>query len=217
MMGFLSSEQGSGNYISCDISRNLADSLNLLFLLGQIDYRQVSETRKALETEAALLAADRITPVQLAQLERLVSSISNPDESRNSEPDRDLHELIAKASQNELINQLLTALMDSIDTFVSDMRREIKLNPENGRRLQAAHEQLVDGLRRSDKNEIIRALDEHFYLIDTNIKGPRGQYDETHDTDSYGIWPKIPTPVEEDTDTPEEKSGNSSDISVKIS
>ena len=66
MMGFLSSEQGSGNYISCDISRNLADSLNLLFLLGQIDYRQVSETRKALETEAALLAADRITPVQLA-------------------------------------------------------------------------------------------------------------------------------------------------------
>ena len=216
-MGFLSSEQGSGNYISCDISRNLADSLNLLFLLGQIDYRQVSETRKALETEAALLAADRITPVQLAQLERLVGSISNPDESWNSEPDRDLHELIAKASQNELINQLLTALMDSINTFVADMRREIKLNPENGRRLQAAHEQLVDGLRRSDKNEIIRALDEHFYLIDTNIKGPRGQYDETYDTDSYGIWPRKPTPVEEDTDTPVEKSDNSSDISIKIS
>ena len=54
-------------------------------------------------------------------------------------------------------------------------------------------------------------------MIDTNIKGPRGQYDETYDTDSYGIWPRKPTPVEEDTDTPVEKSDNSSDVSIKIS
>ncbi|MGI6109202.1 MAG: FadR/GntR family transcriptional regulator [Eubacteriaceae bacterium] len=170
MMGFLSSEQGAGNFVSCNISRNLADSLNLLFLLGQIDYRQVSETRKALEMQAAILASDRITPVQIAQIERVVKSMRSDDERLNIEADRMLHDLIAQASQNQLIIQLLTALSDAISSFIADMRREIALNPEGREELQRSHEQLVEGLRRSDKKEISDALNEHFHLVDTNIK-----------------------------------------------
>ena len=59
-MGFLVSSQGAGNFISCNIQRNLQDSFDMLILLQQIDYHQLAELRSGLELQAALLAVDRI-------------------------------------------------------------------------------------------------------------------------------------------------------------
>ena len=55
-MGFLVSSQGAGNFISCNIQRNLQDSFDMLILLQQIDYHQLAELRSGLELQAALLA-----------------------------------------------------------------------------------------------------------------------------------------------------------------
>ena len=40
-MGFIVSNQGAGNFICCNIQRNLQDSFDLLMLLQQIDYRRL--------------------------------------------------------------------------------------------------------------------------------------------------------------------------------
>ena len=71
-MGFLVSSQGAGNFISCNIQRNLKDSFDMLILLQQIDYHQLAELRAGLELQAALLAADRITNTQVDRLDSLV-------------------------------------------------------------------------------------------------------------------------------------------------
>lgn len=67
-MGFVISSQGSGNFISCNIQRNLKDSFELLMLLQRIDYHQLADLRTGLELQAALLAAERITDVQAEEL-----------------------------------------------------------------------------------------------------------------------------------------------------
>ena len=59
LMGFISSTQGAGNFVSCDIEKNLAESTQMMMLLGATDYRQVSELRQGLESEAVRLAAQR--------------------------------------------------------------------------------------------------------------------------------------------------------------
>ena len=59
-MGFLVSSQGAGNFISCNIQRNLQDSFDMLILLQQIDYHQLAELRSGLELQAALLAQLRL-------------------------------------------------------------------------------------------------------------------------------------------------------------
>ena len=41
-MGFVVSSQGAGNFISCNIQRNLQDSFDLLMLLQRIDYHHCS-------------------------------------------------------------------------------------------------------------------------------------------------------------------------------
>ena len=76
---------------------------------------------------------------------------------------------IAQAAQNELILQILSALSDSIDRFISDLRRRITVTPESRERLQLAHEAIVQGLRLRDRKLLTRALEDHFRIVDENI------------------------------------------------
>lgn len=168
-MGFLSCSQGAGNFLSCDFQTSLRESINLLFLLGEADYRQVSELRQGIETRAALLAADRMRPEQLERLEQIVRQMRRGDEEKNVLLDKELHDLIAQAAQNELILQILSALSDSIDRFISDLRRRITVTPESRERLQLAHEAIVQGLRLRDRKLLTRALEDHFRIVDENI------------------------------------------------
>lgn len=49
MTGVISSQQGSGNYITCEFQKSLAETMTMMFAMDQIDYRQISQIRQALE------------------------------------------------------------------------------------------------------------------------------------------------------------------------
>lgn len=168
-MGFLISSQGSGNFISCDIQQNLQDSFNLLILLQKIGYRQLAELRTGLELEAAILAVDRITDEQIGDLENTVTEMQDCSPSRGDLLDKHLHEIIAEASGNELIIQILQALSGTIDIFIHDMRQHIFLDSKTGKQLQYAHEQIVNALSRRDKIQLILAVMHHFNIINDNM------------------------------------------------
>ena len=60
LLGFVSSTQGAGNFVTCDIEQNLRESLRMMVLLGETNYLQISQLRRGLESENARLAAERI-------------------------------------------------------------------------------------------------------------------------------------------------------------
>ena len=60
LMGFVSSTQGAGNFVTCDIEQNLRESLHMMVLLGETNVLQISQLRRGLESENARLAAGRI-------------------------------------------------------------------------------------------------------------------------------------------------------------
>lgn len=164
-MGFVVSSQGAGNFISCDLAGNLRDSFELLMLLRRVDHRQLAELRAGLERQAALLAADRITPEQGEALKALVQKMEVCTGAEGAQLDKTLHDSIAAISGNELIIQILRALSGTIDRFISDMRREILQDAEMGQRLQYAHEQMVEALCRKDKVQLMLALEHHFHIV----------------------------------------------------
>ena len=47
MTGVISSQQGSGNYITCEFQKSLAETMTMMFAMDQIDYRQISQIRQA--------------------------------------------------------------------------------------------------------------------------------------------------------------------------
>ena len=64
----------------------------MMMLLGATDYRQVSELRQGLESQAVLLASERINPAQLSELEDIVWQLRDEDDlERSTILDKRLH------------------------------------------------------------------------------------------------------------------------------
>ncbi|MDD5938324.1 MAG: FCD domain-containing protein [Clostridiales bacterium] len=168
-MGFIISSQGAGNFVSCDIGRNLKGTFELLILLQRIDYRQLAELRAGLELQAALLAADRITDQEAEDLFALAAEMDHSPVEQGARLDKQFHDAIAACSGNELIIQILRALSVTIDRFISDMRQRILRDPGRADQLQYAHEQMADALRRRDKIQLALAVDHHFSIVNANM------------------------------------------------
>lgn len=169
-MGFIVSNQGAGNFICCNIQRNLQDSFDLLMILQQIDYQQLGDLRAGLELQAALLTLERITDEQVAELTGMVQEMASCSSERAAQLDKQLHDTIAAISGNQLIIQIHRALSSTIDRFITDMSHRILLNFQTGNQLQYAHEQIVDALARRDKTQLILAINHHFNVVNANME-----------------------------------------------
>jgi GntR family transcriptional repressor for pyruvate dehydrogenase complex len=170
IMGVISSQQGAGNYLTGNFENNLAESLSMMFLLNQIDYQQISQLRRGLETQALILAIDHISEKEISQLERILSQLENETEENNVILDKKLHYTIALASKNTLIIDILQALSDVIDQFIVDLRREILSSEESRKRLQEAHSEIIHSIILKDKNMAYEAINKHFGIIDEKIR-----------------------------------------------
>ena len=168
LMGFISSTQGAGNFVSCDIEKNLAESTQMMMLLGATDYRQVSELRQGLESQAVLLASERISPAQLSELEDIVWQLRDEDDlERSTMLDKRLHYLIGEAAGNPLIMVILRAMSETIDGFISHMREKMMKDEVYRKKLQDAHQGIVLALQDRNGTEAVRMMREHFQVVDS--------------------------------------------------
>ncbi len=170
MIGAISSAQGSGNYISSDFQKSLIEAMSMMFLMQRLDYRQLSEFRCGVETQAILLAAERIKPDQMFRLSEIVRQMREGEERNNAALDKTLHLAIAEASGNQMIVLVLQALSEMVEVFISDLRGAILSREKGGHLLQEAHERMVDCLSRHDSAGAQEAMREHFRIVDGNME-----------------------------------------------
>ena len=122
LMGFVSSVQGAGNYISCDLEGNLSTSFEMMLLLGETNYLQVSQLRRGLESETARLAATRVLPGQLERLNSLAQRMAaEPDPEKGALLDQQFHMLLCEASGNLLLRALFRAMLATVNRFIGTM------------------------------------------------------------------------------------------------
>lgn len=171
LLGFVSSTQGAGNFVTCDIEQNLRESLRMMVLLGETNYLQISQLRRGLEGENARLAAERITPKQAARLGELARLMrEEADPQRASVYDQEFHLLLCDASGNRLIKSLFSAMLSTINDFISTMYVRIMADPEQAQALHTAHQRLADALAARDGDAAARAMDCHFEVVDASIR-----------------------------------------------
>ena len=170
IMGIISSQQGAGNYLTGNFENNLVESLSMMFLLNQINYKQISQLRRGLEMQALMLAIDNITKEQIKELTQVVTELEHTTEEHNIVLDKKLHYTIATASGNTLIKDILQALSDLINQFIVDLRREILSSPDSKIILQEAHYEILQSLIKKDKNLAYEAINKHFGIIDEKLE-----------------------------------------------
>lgn len=171
LMGFVSSTQGAGNFVTCDIEQNLRESLRMMVLLGETNYLQISQLRRGLEGENARLAAERLTPKQAARLRELVRLMrEETDPQKASSYDQEFHVLLCEASGNRLIKAFFGAMLSTINDFISTMYVRIVADPAQADALHAAHQRLADALAAHDVEGAGAAIQSHFEVVDASIR-----------------------------------------------
>ena len=171
LLGFVSSTQGAGNFVTCDIEQNLRESLRMMVMLGETNYLQISQLWCGLESENARLAAGRILPRQAARLRELARLMrEEPDAQKASRYDQEFHLLLCEASGNRLIKSLFSAMLSTINDFISTMYVRIMEDPRQAAELHAAHERLADALAARDGDAAGEAMRTHFEVVDASIR-----------------------------------------------
>ncbi|MEY8352773.1 FCD domain-containing protein [Lachnospiraceae bacterium 54-53] len=174
-MGVISSQQGAGNFLTGNFENNLVECLSMMFMLNKIDYRQISQLRRSLETEALMLAIDNITEEEIAALKKIISQLETETEINNVALDKKMHYNIALASRNTLIIYILQALSEVLDKFIGDLRKEILSREDSRKSLQEAHNGMIESLIIRDKKLAYESINKHFGIIDQKLKDYNGK------------------------------------------
>lgn len=169
IIGVVTSHQGAGNYLTGNFESSLVESLSMMFLLGQLDYRQISQLRRGLELQALMLAIDHISDQEIAELTEIISLLEHETEEINVVLDKKFHYCIAKASGNILITDILQALSDLLDNFIYELRRDILRTEDSRIILNEAHHDMMKSLIERDKKLAREAINKHFGIIDEKL------------------------------------------------
>src|ERR1700742_5098305 len=112
IMGVLTARVGEGTSVSTDGSKFLETVMQWRFITEKYDIRNLMETRISLEGLAAASSAERATDEEIAELETLIERMEGlvNDARRYGALDLEFHLGIAKASQNQVIFDLVSVI-----------------------------------------------------------------------------------------------------------
>ena len=124
---------------------------------------EVIETRDALETKIAALAAQRRTDEDLARIDDALGAMAADIEAggRGVEGDERFHGAVTAASHS----LLLARLMDEIGDLIRETRIESLAQPGRPVDSLAGHRAVADAIRSGDPAAAARAMHEHVEMV----------------------------------------------------
>ena len=166
-IGVITSQQGSGNYISLNFDETMSEVLSFMYFLKGMDERQVTEFRRFIEREAMLLAVKRADREQkqrlMIHLDGLEKAITEQDRVLH---DKGIHRILVEASRNDFLITNYQALTNLMDRYISSMRTRIILGMQSRNKLEYAHRKLVEGVVESNLEKGLAGLRDHFGYIE---------------------------------------------------
>lgn len=120
-MGWLDIQHGGGTYVSATLPLQTDDDL---FQKAE-SIQELLQIRIILETGSAGLAAENRSSEDLIQLQSILDQMQSntSDEVLSEQADVDFHVMIAKATHNSLIIQLMESLSSKIHSMMKDTRK----------------------------------------------------------------------------------------------
>lgn len=163
--GVLASRQGSGVYVTALDVPDDWDSV-----LRRTDILAVIEARIAIESEAALLAAERRTPADLRAIRQALSRREAHRLEIESHVDTDtaFHRAIVVASRNPILIELFDSFTPRLREAMIEMlrlRKEFGTDADHG-----IHEQLADAIAAHDGGAAASLSREHLASLKDALK-----------------------------------------------
>lgn len=160
-MGIVDVRHGAGTYVNTHDDWDLLDP-QLLQLIGQtgtisILIDDLLDIRRMFEVEAVTLAARRATPQDIAEMERLVQAMKDPQATEQDQLDLNLefHSAIVQASHNRILRNLREQLRGVLSVMMNARQSQA----DHGMRIVSTtmHEMLLQAIkeRRPDRAQAV--------------------------------------------------------------
>ncbi|SEH42176.1 GntR family transcriptional regulator, transcriptional repressor for pyruvate dehydrogenase complex [Ruminococcus flavefaciens] len=166
ILGIVNGKQGSGNYLTDNISESIAKAMDVMLLMNRTTKEEICSFRRSMEKTVCSYLIGRGCSNEhklniVAALNRLKESEGT---SENSLADRDFHYSLIYATENSFwitfMNAVSEVYMRWIDDFLITADHSMQM------KLQECHEKMVQGIITSDTEFCLKAIDAHYDLID---------------------------------------------------
>jgi GntR family transcriptional repressor for pyruvate dehydrogenase complex len=167
--GLLSTRHGGGTVVTDRLEAQFAEPWQQMLQGHPMLQRDLLEFRQMLESQAAALAAERATDVDLAGLDAAYATLEAHYEADklNACIDADVafHQAVAEASHNVMIGQLTASLMRVIHGHVTRNLRHLHAQPARWAELRAQHRAIWLAIRERRADDAAAAARGHIEFV----------------------------------------------------
>ncbi len=165
--GFLESRQGDGTYIARQPIEDLVNPLATVIFSEKDGQMELFEMRRLIEPQLAYLAAERATPAEVAELERILD-LQEKELARGetgTDVDKAFHNLLAEATKNNILLKVMESVMDAL---TESRGKYLQVNGRPERSLYR-HREILNALKAGDKELAAKVMREHLEDIETGL------------------------------------------------
>lgn len=161
-MGLLAIQPGrsGGAVVTAPPATTVSASIALLFQTRVVTAGQFAEFRRALEVEAAQLAAERRTSGDLEQIAAALSAYATPGITAGEQNvhGRAFHQAVARASGNPLLAETMASLNEAFAECFAMLHE----SPDPLLLIHELHAPILDAIARQDASAARTAMAAHF-------------------------------------------------------
>jgi len=167
--GLLASRHGGGTFVTNQLDAHFADPWQEMLSGHPMLHTDLLEFRQMLESQAAFLAAERATSVDIDRLDalyaKLDSAYGTDDVAACIDADVAFHQAIAEAAHNVLIGHMTSSLMRLIHGHISTNLEHLHTRPLRWDQIRSQHYTIWQAIREHRSDLAARASREHIEFV----------------------------------------------------
>ncbi len=177
VMGVLEPHMGEGTFVASNAGRFLERSFHWGLLLNPKLVEDLIETRLMLESHTAFLAA---TKADQAELDRMAEAIRLMeahvgDPGRYLESDLQFHLTIATATQNSILQNLLTTTRGYLQAWIRETLAGADVAEKRARLSIGEHKRILKALKNKDADAARQAMAAHILSSSADLRSRQRQ------------------------------------------
>jgi GntR family transcriptional repressor for pyruvate dehydrogenase complex len=167
-MGLIEIQQGNRTFVRPMTTRSINDPFVLFCKESPKNILQVLEVRKCLEIETVALAAERVTPRQIQEMEACIRRMEEDLKKGRlgAKSDLDFHSAIVSATQNQAFKHLMTTLYDLLQEELRIAWGGIFNSLDSRKALFQQHSNILTAIKSRDPDKGRKASREHLEFVE---------------------------------------------------
>jgi len=174
LKGLLTTRHGGGTHVTDRLQAHFVDPWQDMLKGHPLLHRDLLEFRQMLEVQAATLAAQRATDVDISLLDAAYTNLQGlyaaADLPACIDADVAFHQAVAEASHNVLIAHLSSSLMRVIHGHISTNLDNLHAHPPRWQQLQAQHGDIWQAIRQHQPVQAAQAASAHIEFVRQSIE-----------------------------------------------